>query len=204
VHSPWTAWDKSVAIAELQEMTDWNATEISRQLGVSASSVNTLIALQLLSTRTISTAQKAKLPTEAVGRIGHIIKHVEPEKAKAIEDAFIGGVETGKIYDRRTSNKFVIACKRASVDQLKRYGSVKKYTADDLLKDNLAEHAATEATFLTSLCSNRSMAKKLVRLFEENDKLIMKRRTMDLTSSVIVSLTRLMKAVGDRVEKSDE
>jgi len=200
VHSPWTAWDKSVAIAELQAMTDWNNSEMSRQLGVSLSSINTLLALQKLSKRTISIAQKAKLPTESVSRIGACVKNMEPEKAKAVESAYISGVEDGKIFDRRTSNKFLLAAKRASVAQLQKFTATKKYVTDDILKETSSEHRSAELNLNTNMASARSAAKRVAQFLVENPKLVVQQSTVSSARTLIVDVTRLLKVIDDRVE----
>lgn len=200
VHSPWTAWDKSVAIGELNQMTGWNTTEMARQLGVSNSTVSTLLSLQKLSKRTISIVQKAKLPTVSVARISNAVKNMEPEKSFAIEEAYVAGVESGKIFDNRTSNKFLIASKRATVAQLNKYGATKKYAAEDILKENKSEHKTTESNLQTNLTSSRSAAKRLSQHLVDNKDLLVEERTVVCIESALVSLERLIKIIGKRVE----
>ena len=204
VHSPWTAWDKSVALGELQALTDWTASEMARQLGVSISTVTTLLALQRLSKRTISVAQKAKLPTMAVAKIGYVVRKMENDKAKAVEQAYISGVESGKISDNKSSNKFLTACRNASIIQLNKYATVKKYSADDVLKDSNSEHAVTQQSFIITATSTRSGAKKLAAILAANKKLVVKENTLRVAQTAIIALNRLVKAIGTRVEKSKE
>lgn len=200
VHSPWTAWDKSVAVAELQEMTQWSHAEMARQLGVSPSSIATLMALQKLSKRTISVMQKAKIPVEAVARVAQVTKKMTPEKAAAVEEAFCAGVEEGKIYDKRSANKFYVATRRATVEQLQKYAGTKAYDTAEILKDNNAEHATVERSLNSVFVSARSLAKNLAQVMSDNPNLIVQERTQSNIASLIVHAERLLRVIGKRVE----
>jgi hypothetical protein len=180
-------------------MTGWTTVEMSRQLGLNRTSIVNFLALQKLSQRTISVAQKAKIPTEMVARISLITKKMEPEKAEAVEEAFVGGVESGKIFNRPTANKFLLATKRATVDQLRKYGSKKKYATDDLLKENSAEHASVERNLVINTTSSRSAAKRLTQMLTDNQKLLVDQHLVELLASTSIAYNRLLKTIGSRV-----
>lgn len=106
-HSNWTAFDKARAIAILQEANGLSTQDVADLLGLSSVTVSSYLSLLKLSKRSLSTANKSKIPFSYLHQITKIMNRVpELNLRRRLEEVLVNKCKNGEILTGEDLSKY--------------------------------------------------------------------------------------------------